>query len=95
MALISSDFSRTCKVQYINNLTDELTITNKNFLADFCAYFQQIENTDELVNKLTHLFELFDVKKTKKRLDYLESMDDDENEDDEMGYYTDIFLQGN
>lgn len=78
----ATDSTRTAKLQYIQSLTDDLTITNQNFLVQFCSFFNKINNTDEIVNEISLLLDLFDVEKTIKRLDYLKDEDED---DEEMG----------
>lgn len=82
---IATDSTRTAKLQFIQSLTDDLTITNQNFLVQFCSYFNNINNTDEIVNQISFLLELFDVEKTIKRLDYLNNEEDD---DIEMGRFS-------
>lgn len=76
----AADSTRSAKLQNIQSLTDELTITNQNFLVQFCSYFNKINNTDEIVSEISLLLDLFDVEKTIKRLDYLRNEDDDEEE---------------
>lgn len=76
----AKDSTRTAKLQYIQSLTDDLTITNHGFLAQFCSYFNKINNTDEISNQISLLLELFDVEKTIKRLDYLRNEDEEEEE---------------
>lgn len=79
----SADSARSAKLQHINSLAHELTITNKNFLTEFCARFTLLENTDDIGAKLTLLFDLFDVEKARKRLDYLSRSLRSDSEDDE------------
>lgn len=77
----SGDSTRTAKLKYIQSLTHDLTITNQGFLEQFCKYFNEINNTDDISNQISMLVDLFDVEKTKKHLNYLRNDDEEE----EMG----------
>lgn len=74
----SNEFDSISTYQYINNLTDKLTLSQKDFLNDFCPFFYKINNLDELSHKIELIFEIFDSNKSKKKFDYLEHEIDDQ-----------------
>ncbi|CAF0770482.1 unnamed protein product [Brachionus calyciflorus] len=85
--------STTC-YQYVNNLTDYLTMSQKDFFGKFSPYFEKMNNLDRLDQILQKLFDLFNVNKTneiKYRYGHHESeLDDQDDEyDDEDGMDTD------
>ena len=49
--------------QYINNLTDYLTLSNKDFLNEFSQSFCNINNLDKIGKKFQQIFELLDFNK--------------------------------
>ena len=63
--------------QYINMITDSLTLTNKDFLSDFCSYLFKINNVDNFYLLLEPIFKYFDLNRLKKLNDmgdsYLEN----------------------
>jgi hypothetical protein len=86
-ARLDADDSKASTIHFINNLTEHLTISSEHFLSDFCAIFYKIHNSDELENKIALVLDLFDVNKLKKRLEFL-----DTNEEDEMGSMKNSFF---
>jgi hypothetical protein len=56
--------------QYINNLTDYLTLSNKDFLTEFSQSFGNINNLEDLGKKFQYIFELLDF--NSKKFAYLQ-----------------------
>jgi hypothetical protein len=70
--------------QYINNMTDYLTLTNKDFLTDFSQSFCNINNLENISSKFQYIFDMLDFN---KKLAYLQN-----DYDNQMGK-TIIFVQ--
>ncbi len=52
--------------QYINNLSDHLTLNVKDFLNDFSQTFSNINNSDGIEKNIQQIFDLLEINGNKK-----------------------------